>query len=52
MLGEDEIKSNGYIYNEYKKESNVLFIRNLNFEENEMFISSSEKIDSYTGSRV
>ena len=52
VLGEDEIKSNGYIYNEYKKESNVLFIRNLNFEENEMFISSSEKIDSYTGSRV
>ena len=52
VLGEDEIKSNGFIYSYLNRDSNVLFLKNLNFENNEMFVSCSEKITSYTGSKT
>lgn len=52
VLGEDEIKTNGYI--EVKKDGNVVTARNLykdDFKNGISFISSSEKIKSYTGSK-
>ena len=52
VLGEDEIKSNGYLNLEYNSASNILFAKNLGEESNEIFISGSEKISSYTGSKT
>ena len=52
VLGEDEIKTNGYI--EVLKEGNLIKVKNLyqdNFKENITFVSSSEKIKSYTGNK-
>ena len=54
VLGEDEIKSDGYIKTNYEENSNILLIRNLyqtdNFDEI-AYISSSEKIESFTGNK-
>ena len=53
VLGEDEIKSNGYLCLEYNSNSNIMFAKNLVSEVNTgLFISSSEKISSYTGSKT
>ena len=53
VLDEDEIKSNGYINLNFNKNGNLIEIQNL--YENEfkslMFVSSSEKIKSYTGDK-
>ncbi len=52
VLGEDEIKTNGFI--ETIKDNNLIIARNLykdNFKEVIAFISSSENIKSYTGSK-
>ena len=52
VLNEDEIKSNGYV--DIKKEGNILIAKNLVAEELRgtiCYISSSEKITSYTGSK-
>ncbi|MCR5187191.1 MAG: glycosyl transferase, partial [Clostridia bacterium] len=53
VLGEDEIKSNGYINSEFNRNGNLIEVQNL--YENEfkdlMFVSSSEKIKSYTGDK-
>ena len=52
VLGEDEIKTNGNI--EVLKENNLVILKNLykdNFKNNVAFISSSEIINSYTGSK-
>ena len=52
VLGEDEIKTNGYI--KLIKEGNVINIKNLykdSFKKNYCFVSSSEKILSFTGSK-
>ena len=51
-LGEDEIKTNGFI--EVQKDNNLIVVRNLykdNFKETVAFVSSSENIKSYTGSK-
>lgn len=52
VLGEDEIKTNGYI--EVKKENNLIIARNLYkdiFKETIAFVSSNQSIKSYTGSK-
>lgn len=54
VIGEDEIKSNGYIHVEFDSNSNLVQARNLYREEMEktrVYISSSEKIKSYTGDK-
>lgn len=54
VIGEDEIKSNGYIHLSFDSNSNILQARNLYREEMEktrIYISSSEKIKSYTGDK-
>lgn len=52
VLGEDELKSNGYI--NVEKDGNIIFLKNLYAEEfkNEIaFIGVSEKIKSFTGNK-
>ena len=51
VLGEDEIKTNGYINLEFNKNANLIEAKNLyeNEFKNYCFVSSSEKIGSYTG---
>ena len=54
VIGEDEIKSDGYIKIEYEENSNVLIAKNLfNTDEfkDTIYISSSEKIKSFTGNK-
>ncbi len=54
VIGEDEIKSNGYIDLKFDKNSNLVQAKNLYREEMEktrIYISSSEKIKSYTGDK-
>ena len=53
VLGEDETFSNGYINLKYDENTNMLYAKNMvnsNFNEM-MYISSSEKIKSYTGNK-
>ena len=52
VLGEDEIKTNGYI--NVNKENNVVIAKNLytdNFKNEIVYCSSSEEIKSFTGSK-
>ena len=54
VLGEDEIKTNGYINIDYDKNSNIIYARNLytsDIKNQYIYISSSEKIKSYTGNK-
>lgn len=54
VLGEDEIKSDGYVKVQYEDNSNILIGRNLyktDELENIVYISSSEKINSFTGNK-
>lgn len=54
VLGEDEIKTNGYIDLNYDKNSNIIYAKNLltqDIKEQNIYISSSENIKSYTGNR-
>ena len=54
VIGEDEIKSDGYIKLQYEENSNVLIAKNLyNVDEfkDTIYISSSEKIKSFTGNK-
>lgn len=54
VLGEDEIKSNGFINIEYDQNSNIIYAKNLyvqDIKESKCYVSSSEKIKSYTGNR-
>lgn len=52
VMGEDEVKSNGYIQLENKENANTILMKNKVSETNEyMYISSSEKITSYTGNK-
>lgn len=54
VIGEDEIKSNGYINVEFEKNNNVVTARNLYELESSsqiIYVSSSEKIQSFTGSK-
>ena len=54
VIGEDEIKSDGYIKLQYEENSNVLVAKNLyNVDEfkDTIYVSSSEKIKSFTGNK-
>ncbi len=53
VLGEDEIKTNEFINIEFNKNSNTIFANNMvNTDYKDIiFVSSSEKIKSYTGNR-
>ena len=54
VIGEDEIKTNGYIDLAFDKNSNLLQAKNLyreDMEKTNIYISSSEKIKSYTGDK-
>ena len=53
VIGEDELKSDEYIYLNYESSSNVICARKSYNNEfnNLLFISSSEKIKSYTGDK-
>ena len=53
VLGEDEIKTDGYINLEFNKNGNLIEMHNLyeNDFKDYMFISSSEKIKSFTGDK-
>ena len=54
VIGEDEIKSEGYIKLQYEENSNVLIAKNLyNTDEfkDTIYVSSSEKIKSFTGNK-
>ncbi len=54
VIGEDEIKSDGYIKLQYEENSNVLIAKNLyNTDEfkDTIYVSSSEKIKSFTGNK-
>ena len=53
VLDEDENKSNGFLNLEFKEQSNIILCKNMtnsDFNEN-MYISSNEKINSYTGNK-
>ena len=55
VLDEDEIKSNGFIELTYKENTNVIMLQNHAKEVNGrtiMYIACSEKISSYTGSKL
>lgn len=54
VLGEDEIKTNGYINLEINKNTNMITAKNLynsEFENDIIYISNSEKINTYTGDK-
>jgi cellobiose phosphorylase len=52
VFGEDEIISNGYLELENKANSNTIIIKNrANDKEEYVYVSSSEKIKSYTGNK-
>ncbi|MGN1269524.1 MAG: GH36-type glycosyl hydrolase domain-containing protein [Clostridia bacterium] len=54
VLGEDEVKSSGYYDLHFISNSNLVYVKNTVAENNfpkYCFISSSEKITSYTGSK-
>ncbi len=54
VLGEDELKTNQYLNLEFYENSNLICMKNLAEEpefSNYLFVSSNEKITSYTGSK-
>ena len=54
VIGEDEIKTNGYIETDYDKNNNMIFVKNLyknEFEKTKIYVSCSEEIKSYTGDK-
>ena len=53
VIGEDELKSNGNITIEFNQKSNLIIARNTLDEKKDkrVYISCSEKINSYTGSK-
>ncbi len=53
VIDEDEIKSNQNIELEFNSESNMIIAKNLiNENKSLIYVSSSEKIESYTGSKT
>ena len=53
-IGEDDLKTEGYIDLQFDKNNNVLYARNRYAEESSYminYVSSSEKINSYTGDK-
>ena len=54
VLGEDELKTDGYIKLQYEENSNVILARKLYNKDplnNIIYVSSSEKIKSFTGNK-
>ena len=54
VLGEDEIKTNGYLNVAFDKNNNIVYSKNLYKREDEdyfIYVSSSEKIESFTGDK-
>ena len=54
VLGEDELKSDGYINLNYDKNNNIICAQNLyntEFNNDVIYVSNSEKIKSYTGDK-
>jgi len=54
VLGEDETRTNLYIETNYDEQNNLIYAKNLypeDFENSIMYVSSSEKIKSYTGDK-
>ena len=52
VLDEDEIKSNEYLKLEYNEKNNLLYLKNIAKQDScIMYISSNEKINSYTGNK-
>ena len=54
VLGEDELKSNGYIDLKYDKNNNIICAQNLynsDFKNDVIYVSNSEKMQSYTGDK-
>ena len=54
VLGEDELKSDGYINLNYDKNNNIICAQNLyniDFKNDVIYVSNSEKIKSYTGDK-
>ena len=54
VMGEDEYKTNGKIDLKYDKKNNIVLFRNLfnsDFSNDIVYVSSSEKIKSYTGNK-
>lgn len=54
VLGEDETKTSGYIDLKFDEDKNVLFAKNMYGEgiSKNVYVSSSEKILSYTGNKL
>ena len=54
VIGEDEIKTNGYIDIKFDRNNNMIMAKNLyksDFDKTKIYISSSENIKSYTGDK-
>lgn len=54
VLGEDELKSNGYVDLKYDKNNNIICAQNLynsEFKNDVIYVSNSEKMQSYTGDK-
>lgn len=54
VLGEDELKSNGYINLEYDSNNNIICAQNLynsDFKDDVIYVSNSEEMKSYTGDK-
>ena len=54
VLGEDEIKTDGYLETKFDKNNNIVYSKNLYKREEQdyyIYISSSEKIQSFTGDK-
>ena len=54
VLGEDEIKTNGYLNVIFDKNNNIVYAKNLYKREEQdylIYVSSSEKIESFTGDK-
>ena len=54
VLGEDELKSNGYINLKYDENNNIICAKNIynsEFPNDIIYISNSEKMKSYTGDK-
>ena len=52
VLGEDEIKTRGLLKLKYHELNNMLTVQNTGELKDNIYITSSEKIESYTGSRT
>ncbi|MBQ3414696.1 MAG: hypothetical protein IJH39_04965 [Clostridia bacterium] len=54
VIGEDEIKTDGFINLNFDRNNNIIFAKNLyqnDFENDIIYVASSEKIKSYTGNK-